>query len=68
VLTSARNTPFTVTDVEPSIEVDAPMSPATRQVVRIDWKAWQDADRPFRVTITTDHPGSPKFGVTIRRP
>lgn len=68
VLTSARNTPFTVTDVEPSIEVDAPMSPATRQVVRIDWKAWQDADRPFRVSITTNHPGSPKFGVTIRRP
>jgi hypothetical protein len=68
VLESERGTPFTVTDVDPSIEVDAPMSPATRQVVRIDWKAWQEADRPFRVTITTDHPGSPKFGVTIRRP
>ncbi len=68
VLQSERGTPFTVTDVDPSVEVDASMSPATRQTVRIDWNAWQEADRPFRVTITTDHPGSPKFGVTIRRP
>jgi hypothetical protein len=68
ILQSERDTPFIVTEVDPSIEVEVAASPAVRQVIHVDWTAWQEADRPFRVNITTNHPGSPKFGVTIRRP
>jgi hypothetical protein len=38
-----------------------------RQVVRIDWKLWREAGRPFQVRITTDHAGAPPISVVIRR-
>lgn len=66
-LESAVGIPFTVTEVEPSIEVDGPVEPAVRQVVRIDWKLWREGGRPMQVTITTDHAGAPPISVVIRR-
>lgn len=66
-LESALGIPFTVTEVEPSIDADAPVEPSVRQVVRIDWKLWREAGRPMQVTITTDHAGAPPISVVIRR-
>lgn len=66
-LTSAIEVPFTVTEVEPSIEVEGATESAVRQLLHIDWKLWQAAGRPMQVTITTDHPGAPPMSVVIRR-
>lgn len=67
-LESALGIPFTVTEVEPSIDADAPVEASARQVVRIDWKLWREAGRPMQVTITTDHAGAPPITLVIRRP
>jgi len=66
-LESALGIPFTVTDVEPSIDADAPVEASARQVIWIDWKLWREAGRPMQVTITTDHAGAPPMTVVIRR-
>lgn len=66
-LESALGIAFTVTEVEPAIDADAPIEFAARQVVRIDWKLWREAGRPLQVTITTDHAGAPPISVVIRR-
>jgi hypothetical protein len=66
-LESRVDIPFEVTEVDPSIEVDAPSQPATRQVVRIDWKLWREAGRPMQVRIVTDHAGAPPITVVLRR-
>lgn len=67
-LESALGIPFTVTEVEPSIDADAPVEASARQIVRIDWKLWREAGRPMQVTITTDHAGAPPITLVIRRP
>ena len=66
-LESRVDIPFEVTEVDPSIEVDAPSRPATRQVVRIDWRLWREAGRPMQVRIVTDHAGAPALTVVLRR-
>lgn len=58
---------FEVTEVDPSIEMDAISRPETRQVVRIDWKLWREAGRPMQVKVVTDHAGAPTVAITIRR-
>lgn len=67
VLESALGIPFIVTEVDPSIDADAPVEAGIRQVVRIDWKLWREAGRPMQVTIKTDHAGAPPIAVVIRR-
>ena len=66
-LASAIEVPFTVTEVDPSIEVEGALEPAVRQVLHIDWKLWREAGRPLQVMVTTDHPGVPPIPVIIRR-
>ena len=58
---------FEITEVDPSIEQDAPSRPDLRQVVRIDWKLWREAGRPMQVRIVTDHAGAPPITVVLRR-
>ena len=67
VLESRVGIHFEVTEVDPSIEMDALSRPETRQVVRIDWELWREAGRPMQVRIVTDHAGAPTVTVTIRR-
>ena len=66
-LRSMTGIPFTVTEVEPSIESDGPTEPALRQLVHIDWRLWREAGRPLQVTISTDHSGAPAIPIVIRR-
>lgn len=67
VIESRVDVHFEVTEVDPSIEVDAVSRPATRQVVRIDWKLWREAGRPMQVRLVTDHADAPELTVVLRR-
>jgi hypothetical protein len=65
-LESVDGAPFRVTGAEPADFVALPKEAAASHRIEIDWKAWEKAGRPSKLSIRTDHVDATTLVVPIK--
>jgi ankyrin repeat protein len=67
ILTSADGTPFIINEVFPAIVTETGKEPALEHVVRLDWSAWEESNRPVKLAFRLDHPKAKQVTALVKR-